>query len=108
MNKTPLNLIADFKAHPDRSDDLGRILGGMIEPTRAEEGCVNYDLHRRADDPTRFVLYEGWESQAALDAHMATPHFQKMLVDLAGVVAERDGHGRPFRATSLTMLSERA
>lgn len=108
MPKTPFNFVAYLTANPGREEDLARILGEMIEPTRAEPGCVNYDLHRHVDDPARFVFYEGWTSPEALEAHMATPHFRKMLADLEGVVAERDEQGRPFRAVALTMLSERA
>ena len=106
MARTPFNFIANFKANPGRETDLERILTAMVAPTRAEEGCVNYDLHVHADDPTRYVLYEGWSSPQALDLHMTLPHFQKMLEELDGVVAERDPQGRPFKATALTMVSD--
>lgn len=69
-------------------------------PTRAETGCVNYDLHQFRDDPTRFVLYEGWQSKDALDEHMKTPHFAKMLADLDDAVAEHV-------SDALTMLTDR-
>ncbi len=108
MTKTPFNFIASFKANPGRETDIERILGAMVAPTRAEDGNVNYDLHQHQDDPTRYVLYEGWKSPEALEEHMATPHFQKMLEDLEGVVAEHDEEGRPFRAIALKMLTDRA
>ncbi len=107
MARTPFNFIANFKANPGREADLERILTAMVAPTRAEEGCVNYDLHVHVDDPSRFVLYEGWSSPQALDLHMTLPHFQTMLKELDGVVAERDSQGRPFNATALTMVSEK-
>ena len=108
MAKTPFNFIANFKANPGRESDLQRVLSAMVAPTRAEEGCVNYDLHQHKDDPSRFVLYEGWKSPEALDLHMGLPHFKTMLRDLDGIVAEHDEGGRPFRAIALTMVSERA
>ena len=108
MAKTPFNFVAYFRAKPGREDDLARILSDMVAPTRAEQGCVNYDLHQHQDDPSRFVLYEGWKSPEALDQHMTLPHFKTMLAALEDVVAERDEQGRPFRSIALTMISERA
>ena len=80
----------------------------MVAPTRAEPGCVNYDLHRLQNDPSRFVLYEGWQSTDALAEHMTLPHFVKMLGQLEPVVAEHGDDGKPFRAEALIMLTERA
>ena len=108
MAKTPFNFIARFRAKPGREADLRAILEAMVGPTRAEAGCANYDLHQFQDDPTRFALYEGWQSKDALDEHMKTPHFAKMLADLDDVVAERGPDGRPFQADALTMLTDRA
>ena len=42
--------------------------------TRAEPGCVQYDLHVGAEDPALVAVYERWADQAALDAHYQTPH----------------------------------
>ena len=108
MAKTPFNFIAHFKAKPGHEDDVHRILDAMVAPTRAEPGCVNYDLHRLIDDPSRFVLYEGWHSKEALDEHMTLPHFTKMLHDLDAVVADKGADGKPFQAEALTMLTEPA
>ncbi|MBT2408638.1 MULTISPECIES: putative quinol monooxygenase [unclassified Streptomyces] len=41
---------------------------------RAEDGCLQYDLHQVSGDPDRFVLIEQWSSKAALAAHDVTPH----------------------------------
>ncbi|MFD7902665.1 putative quinol monooxygenase [Kitasatospora sp. NPDC057904] len=49
---------------------------------RAEEGCLQYDLHRVVGDPDRFVLTELWASREALAAHDATPHM--VAADAAG------------------------
>jgi quinol monooxygenase YgiN len=29
---------------------LAAALGALVEPTRLEAGCLNYDLHRSVDD----------------------------------------------------------
>ncbi len=50
----------------------------MVEETRKEPGCINYDLHRGLEDSKEFVFYENWESKEALDRHMQTPHFLRL------------------------------
>jgi quinol monooxygenase YgiN len=49
----------------------------MLTPTRAESGCESYELYE-SDSRGRFYLNETWESQAALDRHLATPHFKRL------------------------------
>ena len=46
----------------------------MLVPTRAEQGCKSYELCE-SDSTGRFYFDETWESDAALDKHIATPHF---------------------------------
>ena len=40
--------------------------------SRAEDGCLEYVMAADPLEATRVVLFERWESQAALDAHLAT------------------------------------
>src|SRR6516162_1566156 len=46
-----LTLLAIIKAKADQANELGRRLAALVAPTRAESGCINYDLHRSNDDP---------------------------------------------------------
>ncbi|MGQ0574749.1 MAG: putative quinol monooxygenase [Pseudonocardia sp.] len=78
-NPDLLTVVATMRAQPGREDDLQQALESIIEPTRAEDGCHTYALHRGTQDPAVFVLYENWTSQAHLDAHLGTPHIQAAL-----------------------------
>jgi quinol monooxygenase YgiN len=80
-----LTVVAEATAKPGKEDDLRKALLALIEPTRREKDCIQYDLHESTDIPGRFLFYETWPSREALDKHMATPHFEnvsKMLPDL--------------------------
>jgi quinol monooxygenase YgiN len=59
----------------------------LLSPTRAEAGCVNYDLHQSQTDPALFVFYENWTSEAHLDAHSKSPHIQSFR-KVAGEILE--------------------
>src|SRR6202142_4109256 len=72
-----VHVIARFVASEGRENQLRVLLHGMVAPTRAESGCELYELYE-SDSRGRFYLNETWESQAALDRHMATPHFEQL------------------------------
>ena len=82
-----VHVIARFVAHEGSDNQLKALLQGMLVPTRAESGCELYELYE-SDSKGRFYLYERWESQAALDRHMATPHFERLNKTGAGLVEE--------------------
>ena len=65
-----------------KQDILERVkaeLTAMLAPTRAEAGCVQYNLHQDTNDKSLFYFYEIWSDQQALDQHMQTPHLQNLL-----------------------------
>ena len=42
--------LAFFRARRGQSEALGAALAALVEPTRLEAGCLNYDLHRSVED----------------------------------------------------------
>ncbi|HVA95708.1 MAG TPA: putative quinol monooxygenase [Candidatus Dormibacteraeota bacterium] len=75
----PITIVARFRAKAGREARLRQLLQGLIEPTRAEAGCLLYDLHQSQSDPAQFLFYEIWKCAADVDAHFQTPHLQAML-----------------------------
>ncbi|MGA2844829.1 MAG: putative quinol monooxygenase [Candidatus Acidiferrales bacterium] len=71
-----LTVIAHIRAKPGQESRVRQVLQGLLIPTRAEAGCINYDLHQSQADPALFVFYENWASEAHLDAHSKSPHIQ--------------------------------
>lgn len=74
-----LTIIARARAKAGQESRLRQELQRLLAPTRAEAGCIGYDLHQSLSDPALFVFYENWASQAALDAHFQTPYLQAVL-----------------------------
>ena len=60
-----------FTVNPAERDAFiaSRVEG--MELSRAEPGCLEYVMAADPLDPGRVVLFERWESQAALDTHLA-------------------------------------
>jgi quinol monooxygenase YgiN len=72
---TEVRVIARSVARKGNEDELRALLQGMLVPTRDEPGCKSYELYE-SDSTGRFYFDETWESEAALDQHIATPHFK--------------------------------
>jgi quinol monooxygenase YgiN len=70
-------IIAHLVALPNKIEDTRKFLLGLIPPTRAESGCVDYDLHQDDDNPAEFTFYENWKTRADWDHHMTLPHLEE-------------------------------
>lgn len=53
-----------------------------------ETGNLRFDLIQQADDPSRFMIYEAYESEEAALNHKSTPHYLKWRDGVAGFMKE--------------------
>ncbi|HSH85955.1 MAG TPA: putative quinol monooxygenase [Methylophilus sp.] len=80
--KKKLSLVAFIYAKPGYQDEVATTLKSLIELSRSEAGCINYDLHQSSDDPTVFVMYENWHDRSDLDHHFNMPYMQEIMKSL--------------------------
>lgn len=98
---TQLTLIPFFTIKAGEVEAVRRAHLSVVESTRAEPGCIDYDLYQSLDDPSVLFFYENWTDADALAAHLSTPTFYRV------VRGEVDGRlVVPWTALSLTMVSE--
>ena len=83
-----LTVVAEIKAQAGKEEALRQALLALIEPTREEDGFVQYDLHVSTADPGRFVFYENWVSQEHLDRHLASPHLEAFKAAAPALLGE--------------------
>ncbi len=77
-----IHLVAEVKAYPDSKDQVANLLAGLLEPTRKEEGCCQYELYLDEKVEGLFMFQEIWASQEALDKHLQSPHMSMFLETL--------------------------
>jgi quinol monooxygenase YgiN len=65
-------------------------LRALVGPTRREDGCITYDLHRGSDVPGTFLLHEVWASREHHRLHTQTPHFIRWDARKDALLASRD------------------
>ncbi|MGF1785472.1 antibiotic biosynthesis monooxygenase [Photobacterium swingsii] len=82
-----LTIIANIVAKDDKIDLVKSELVKLINTTRAEEGCINYDLHQDNENPAHFTFYENWTSRELWQTHMANSHLADYMAATEGAVA---------------------
>ncbi len=55
-----IHLIAEIKAHADRVDEVRSLLQSLLEPTRQEQGCCQYELFVDNQIEGLFLMQEIW------------------------------------------------
>ena len=75
LPKGALTLLVTLRAKEGQHVLLEAELRALVGPTRKEEGCLRYDLHRAADHPGTFLFHEVWASREHHAALTRTPHF---------------------------------
>ncbi len=85
---TKLTIVANIHANPDQIDLVKAELEKLVPITRAEKGCIHYELHRDNDNPAHFMFFENWESRDLWQTHMNAPHLAAYMQATDGAVAE--------------------
>jgi quinol monooxygenase YgiN len=80
-----------FEAAAGQEEELFEQLRALVAPTRAEPGCLVYELHRDPENPAKFMFYERFRNQEALDAHAATPHLERWKANRAAAKVDPVG-----------------
>lgn len=83
-----LTIVANIKANSDKIELVKAELLKLIDVTRAEEGCINYDLHQDNENPAHFMFYENWTSRELWQTHMNNTHLAEYMAATEGAVAE--------------------
>ncbi len=70
---------------------------GWIEGALAQPGCLAYDWTADPHVATRIHVFEEWDGEAALAAHLAGPQYRGMLGHI-GAFSVRASSSRKFTA----------
>jgi quinol monooxygenase YgiN len=87
MAEGTLRVVARMVARPEAVEEVREVLAGLVAPTRAEPGRLVYELLQNNSDPADFTFVEEWESDAALDAHLASRHIRDARAKLPALLA---------------------
>lgn len=76
------------RSRPEARQEARAAMVEVAEATRQEAGCIDYRFFNDLVDPDLFFIFEQWESDAALEAHLRTAHVAAFFAKVPGFVAE--------------------
>ena len=90
LPKDAVTLMVVLRAREGQETLLEAEVRALVAPTRKEEGCLAYSLHRSADAPGMLLLHEVWSCREAHTAHTHSPHFLRWNARKDALLASRD------------------
>ncbi|MBU6302198.1 MAG: antibiotic biosynthesis monooxygenase [Verrucomicrobia bacterium] len=88
----PVTVVAVLRCQPGSEAVVRPELLRLLAPTRAEKGCLNYDLFEDPKDPGLFIFHENWECDGDLDQHLQSTHIQACLGVIQPLLASAEVH----------------
>ncbi len=80
---------------------LDELRNDALGSEQNEPGCMMFNIARDDDDPNLLRLFEVYRDDAAVDAHAATPHFQRFAE------VTKDWQAKPFEVVTTTVVYPR-
>jgi quinol monooxygenase YgiN len=77
MTNQRLTTVAEILAKNESVELVISELIKLIEITKLEKGCINYDLHQDNENKNLFLFYENWESRELWQVHMNNAHLKE-------------------------------
>ena len=71
---------------------LRELLARAMRLSRAEPGCLRFDVYHSSTEPRRFTLVEHWADQEAIDAHRLAEAYTTMYKPQVMPLVDREGH----------------
>ena len=82
-------LAVTWIAKNGREAEVAALFSKLTEESRKEPGCAMYLVHRHRTEPRRFLIYEQYKDEAALEAHRSAPHFLQYAKKELPKIADR-------------------
>lgn len=75
--------------YPDLShlEEIMNLYRELVTLSRKQPGCISYGLYRDADHPELLTMIEEWESHQALEEHLHSADFQRIVPQLDRMMA---------------------
>ena len=71
------------------ADKAEGLLRELRDESRKEDGVISFDIGRSKEKPNIFALWEAYRDKASLDSHIATEHFQRLVIHGVRIMAKQ-------------------
>ena len=70
-------IIVEFRARPEHIEAFAGLIDRHARNSRAEDGCLAFEVCQDPEGPARFVLYEAYRDAAAHRRHLEQASYQR-------------------------------
>lgn len=74
-----IRIVATVIAKDNEVDFVKAATKSIVEPSKKDEGCLQYELHQDNANPNIFIFFEIWKDQKSLDKHNGTQHLKDFI-----------------------------
>ena len=85
-----VGVIATFVAKPEAIAQVEEALCNVVAPSRSDDGCEDYALHRDQKNERCYYMLERWVDADALGRHQEQAHFKALIAAVEGKLESLD------------------
>lgn len=74
-----VHFLAQFEPKPGKEHEFRDELLKVVDPSRAEAGCVALHVFESLKEPPRFAIHSEWVDEPAFEYHAQLPHTLRFL-----------------------------
>ena len=74
-----VHFLVRFEPRPGKEEEFREELLRVVEPTRAEIGCLGIHVFETLRKPFVFAIHSEWVDEAAFELHAQLPHTVRFL-----------------------------
>ncbi len=74
-----MHFIVRFQPQPGKEGEFREALSRVVEPSRAEAGCLSIYIFESVREPWVFAIHSEWVDEAAFEFHARQPHTVRFL-----------------------------
>lgn len=80
-----ISIVAKFKVHDKEENKFLKLVDELGIASRAEKGCIEYNLHKDVEKKLTYCILEKWEDQTAIDKHNNSKHFTSIVPQIVEI-----------------------
>ena len=77
---------------PAMIDNVAKLLARQVPLTRAEPGCLRFEVYHSQADTRRFLLIECWNEKSDWEAHRLAKAFTEIYAPQVLPLVDREPH----------------
>lgn len=81
-----LFFFAKFHVRPECEATAEVALRRVLNPSRAEPGCISIHAFRSTTDPRLFYIHSCWTNEAAFEVHAGLPHTKAFIEEMESLI----------------------